>query len=112
VYAPDCRSGHADATLREDGQDRSEEVDAAVTPCLICGAAPTDMHHWPRTRRYGNAVIPLCRQHHTIAHTGRLTEQLIELAQDYWQLNGMWPEVADEFESWMSRREYLRAVNV
>lgn len=80
-------------------------------PCLICGATPTDAHHFPRTRRYGTATIPLCRVHHSIAHTGRLTEQLIPLAQDYWQLNGMWPEVADEFEGWMERRAYLEAVN-
>ena len=79
-------------------------------PCLICGSAIVDAHHFPRTRLHGTATIPLCREHHTIAHTGRLTEQLIPLAETYWQLNGLWPDVADEMEDWLARRAYLEAV--
>lgn len=77
--------------------------------CLVCGQIPVDHHHFPRTRRYGQATIPLCRRCHTVAHTGRLTGELVELAPEYWRSVGQWDEVCEEFDTWMARREYLEA---
>jgi hypothetical protein len=77
-------------------------------PCLICGATPTDQHHFPRTRRYGSATIPLCRVHHTDAHWGRLTDRLLDLAPAYWRRVGEWAANIDEYEAFCSKRCYQR----
>ena len=88
-------------------------------PCLICGRRPSDWHHWPIARGTHPRrewpylpVVPLCRKHHTQAHTGRLTEDLICLAPRYWMED---PEVASiympRYETWLAKREYMEAVS-
>lgn len=76
--------------------------------CLICGAVPVDAHHWPRTRRYGNATVPLCREHHTAAHWARqdIVEQLIDRAPGYWLREGTYDQNIEELETWLAKRRY------
>ena len=78
-------------------------------PCLICGRTPTDEAHWPYTRRYGDATVPLCREHHTAAHWARqdVIEKLIVRAPGYWRSVGEWERNIDAYERWMSKRRYL-----
>lgn len=80
--------------------------------CLVCGAVPVEYHHWPHTRRYGIATVPLCRAHHDAAHWGKaeVIESLIDLAPAYWRRTGEWDLHRDAYEQWCSRRRYLEAV--
>jgi hypothetical protein len=81
-----------------------------MEPCLLCGKPATDDHHFPYTRRYGTATVPLCRTCHTDAHWGRHTERLIDLAPGYWKRVGEWEANAEAYERWCGRRRYLEAV--
>lgn len=85
----------------------------STEPCLICGATPTDQHHWPLTRRYGQATVPLCREHHTAAHWARreVVEALIRLAPGYWRRVGEWEANAEVYETWCSRRRYIECLS-
>jgi len=78
--------------------------------CLVCGkpGVPLDAHHWPRTRRYGTATVPLCRDCHTAAHWAKqsVIETLIARAPGYWRSVGEWEQNADEYESWCAKRRY------
>ena len=76
-------------------------------PCLICGGEPTDTHHWPKTRRYGDTTVPLCRVCHTECHMGFHTETLIAKAPEWWRATGQWETARPLFEVYMGRREYL-----
>jgi len=79
-------------------------------PCIGCGRrGPSESHHFPLTRRFGTATVPLCRVCHTAAHWGRLTERLIERAPAYWKAAGEWESNHEVFERWLAKREYRRA---
>lgn len=81
-------------------------------PCICCGLPFTDYHHWPRTRKFGTAVVPMCRRCHTAAHWGRkdTIDTIICKAPGYWRRVGEWETNADVFECWLSKRKYLEAV--
>jgi hypothetical protein len=83
-----------------------------VVQCLVCGKQATDMHHWPRTRRYGTAVLPLCRECHTAAHWGKAetVEALIRGAPGYWRSVGEWEQNREAYETWCAKRRYCEAV--
>lgn len=76
--------------------------------CLVCSKQATDMHHWPRTRRYGTATVPLCRECHTKAHWAerRVIEALIERAPAYWEREGTYDANMPELKKWLSKRRY------
>lgn len=81
-------------------------------PCLVCGkSGPSEECHWPRTRRYGDATLPMCHVCHIDQHWGRerVVEVLIRKAPAYWKKQGTWEIHADEYESWCSRRRYREA---
>jgi hypothetical protein len=82
-------------------------------PCLICGG-PAEPHHFPHTRRYGDATVPLCRPCHIAAHWAKpaVIARLIARAPAYWQSIGEWDMHRDSFETWLARREYREAVSV
>jgi hypothetical protein len=76
--------------------------------CLICGRHATCYHHWPLTRRYGDATVPLCNECHTDAHwaRGHVIETLIRKAPSYWRRVGEWEANIDEYENWCAKRRY------
>jgi hypothetical protein len=80
--------------------------------CLLCGAPNPDRHHFPRTRKFGGATVPLCRTCHTKAHAGHhpTIERLIAAAPVYWQSVGEWEANKEGFETWLARREYIQCV--
>ena len=79
--------------------------------CLICGAVPTEEAHWPYTRRYGTATVPLCRVCHSAHHWARqeVIEELIRKAPGYWRREGTWEMYREPFERWMSKRRHREA---
>lgn len=81
-------------------------------PCLVCNRSPTDSAHWPRTKRWGNATIRLCRVCHTMQHAGDrdIMALLIERSPAYWVRTGQWDDVQEEWDAWLSKRRYAEAV--
>ena len=82
-------------------------------PCLVCGhPGPSETAHWPRTRRYGNAFVPLCRICHDAQHWGRaeVVEALIARAPGYWKREGLWELFEEEYTSWCEKRRYRELV--
>ena len=81
--------------------------------CLVCSAPSTDEHHWPKTRRYGDATVPLCRECHTKAHWAdrKTIDHLIAHAPAYWRRVGEWDVHRDSFETWMERRRVRAALD-
>ncbi len=54
-------------------------------PCILCGIAPVDPAHFPKTRGAGapdDWVIPLCREDHAIYHQDPV--KWTRLYQDFW----------------------------
>ena len=93
----------------------TSEADAAVidAPCLVCHhSALSEECHWPRTRRYGAATVPMCVYCHTAQHSGNryVIDTLIARAPEYWRSQGTWDLHEDEYETWMARRVYREAV--
>jgi hypothetical protein len=84
----------------------------SAEPCLLCGNTPTENAHWPLTRRYGDATVPLCRICHDAQHWAKreTIKALIRLAPGYWKREGTYELYGPAFETWMSRRRYLEAV--
>jgi hypothetical protein len=85
-------------------------------PCLLCKpgeqTTPSETAHWPLSRRYGSAVIPMCRKHHDALHWGRreIVEAVIDRAPGYWRSVGEWEQNIEVYENWCSKRRYLEAV--
>lgn len=85
-------------------------------PCLLCKPGqqetPSEEAHWPLSRRYGTATIPMCRKHHDALHWGRVetVERVIDRAPGYWRAVGEWEANADCYEAWCGKRRYLKAV--
>ncbi len=82
-------------------------------PCLLCGKeGPSEAAHWPLSRRYGIATVPLCRECHSAAHWAKqwAVEALIRLAPGYWRHEGTWELHREAYENWCSKRRYLEAV--
>lgn len=77
--------------------------------CLLCGNTPVEYHHFPLTRRFGIATVPLCRECHDKAHWGKpeTVERLIKLAPGYWRSIGEWELHREAYETWVSRRRYV-----
>lgn len=75
-------------------------------PCLVCNRSPSEEAHWPRTRRYGDATIPMCWIHHAMQHAGdrNVMALLIERAPAYWVRTGQWDDVREEWDTWVSKR--------
>jgi len=83
-------------------------------PCIVCGhSAPSQTCHYPRTRRFGDAVVPMCFKCHTAQHSGnQAVLAILECkAPEYWKREGLWHLYADEYEWWMSRKKYREAVS-
>jgi hypothetical protein len=85
-------------------------------PCLLCrsGEQKTESEccHWPLSRRYGIATIPMCTIHHDALHWGKadIVERVIDLAPGYWRRVGEWEQNRDCYEAWVGKRRYLEAV--
>lgn len=62
---------------------RKNRRETSERGCLLCGAAPSDPHHWPVRQSHGAGdsqleMVPLCRRCHSAVHDGdvRMIEQL------------------------------------
>lgn len=65
-------------------KDKAVRRAVAEKPCLLCGAVPSDPHHFPVRRSHGGTdtpdnMIPLCRYHHMRFHDG--DETVVELVR-------------------------------
>jgi hypothetical protein len=81
--------------------------------CLACGRQACDLHHWPKTRRYGDVTVPLCRVCHAKMHSGDrdVTARVIAKAETYWRQTGQWALAKPLFEAYMAKREYIAATS-
>jgi hypothetical protein len=77
--------------------------------CIVCGSTPVELHHWPRTKATGGKVtVPLCREHHVLAHTWHepTIEAICEAAPRYWHKVGVWEEAGEVYVQWCTKQEY------
>ncbi len=82
-------------------------------PCLLCGRPAQEDAHWPLSRRYGIATVPLCWScHHERVHWAKkdAVEALIRKAPGHWHREGTWELYREEYENWVGKRRYLEAV--
>ena len=82
-------------------------------PCIVCHRpGPSEEAHWPLSRRYGTATVPLCHECHSALHWGKaaIVELVIARAPGYWRAVGEWAANADVYEAWCGKRRYQEAV--
>jgi len=63
-----------------------------------------------RKRVQGLSTIPLCREHHTLAHHGHAAtiDALVDRAPAHWKREGTWSLFEETFWTWVERRQMLQ----